>query len=109
MERIPNPTPVTPSELRRAAALDARLGNLYFRLKRPEARQVLERGLAEGRAAKDVTWQAWILMRQGEMDEESHTEVALERYREAAETYGREGNGLQQASSLQYVRTPTLV
>ena len=103
MERIPRTPPTSARESRRAGSLDARMGNLYFRLNRPEAREVLERGLRETRDGNDVSMEAWILARLGELSEEKQPEIALERYRQAAETYHTLGNALQEVSALEFL------
>jgi tetratricopeptide (TPR) repeat protein len=88
---------------RRAASVDPRLGNLYFRLGKPEAREVLERARAENHEVKDFLEEAWIVERLAELDEPTKPQEALQRYRDAAEIYGRVGDVTQESSSLAFM------
>ena len=102
LERIKPSTGDALAVKRQAAILDATIGNLYFRLGRAEAREVLERARAENRDVKDFQEEAWVVERLAEMDEALKPQEALQRYRDAEEIYGRVGNIVQESSALEF-------
>lgn len=103
LERIPRPPPANARDWRDAGTLDSRLGALYMQLNRPEAQQVLERGLREAREGNDAGNQAWILARLGQLNEDKQPEIALDGYRQAAEIYRQLGSPIQEVSALEFL------
>ena len=97
-ERVRRPAGNSLAEKRRLIGLDETLGSLYFQLKRPEARAVLERALSLAQEIKAEPSEAYIQERLAELDEQQQPALALKRYQDAALYYARAG--IPQSESL---------
>jgi CHAT domain-containing protein len=95
LDRLTRPAGNTMPEKRRIVRQDSELGHVYLRLKRPEARAVLERALREAEEINYRTAGAWILQRLAELDQKRDPQLALQRYRDAALYYESIGDTTQ--------------
>ena len=93
LERVQHASGSTLGDKRSRAYFDSRLASVYMKLGRPEAQEVLQRGLQAAREVKDLRLTAWFLIALASDEEEEKKErESLAVFLEIAQTYEQLGD-----------------